>query len=1119
MDEIIIPVGVLIAGWLVGYHWKSLVRLIPRRPANTGEDTAERRLAAVVELARTLEAFASQAGRPTDLLSKPEFVRGVVILTDRSISFATLLSYYIGANTIAACMALEALGRRRDEGDLFRGIAQGINSVWYWTREFALRTLDARYEDQVVGRVLASLDDSWMETVPIQMLRDFIQARVLKGEKPTWGVSLEGHSAKHLEFLERLLGRLDLDSCASLLSDLKEERNKSVDKEFLRSLGRLYDAASRPPEGIVEHDNLVGAVLELQESIQRVPSSSVLLIGESGVGKSAILELFSHELVRGGWLVFRCGAADLLSGQMYIGQLEERIGNLITQLSGKKVVWIVPNIHELAWAGVHKFNQTGILDILLPHIEDGSIVVIGETRPAAYDRLVQAKPFLRSKFSRILVTPMEEEAAYRLARQWLESQKGHPDAPPIMTDDALREAFQLAQQYLGSKAAPGNIMDFLKTTWSRVAHDSASERISLDDLLITLSSFTGLPLSILDDREALDLQGVREFFNARVLGQPEAVGCVLERVALIKAGLTDPTRPQAVFLFAGPTGTGKTALAKALAEYLFGSSARIVRMDMSEFQTHESLERIVGDGGDESAANSLVQQIRNQPFSVLLLDEVEKAHPNVWDLFLQVFDDGRLTDRKGNTTDFRHAIIIMTSNLGAVIPAGEAIGFGGASHRFSALQVEKTVASTFRKEFINRIDRMIVFRPLTREVMREILRTELRHAFQRRGMRRREWAVEWDESALEFLLAKGFTQDLGARPLRRAIERYLLTPLANTIVRRQFPEGDQFLFVRSDGDAIVVEFIDPDEGKNSPQQPAGLPAKKALAPGATLEQLILDPVGSPSERDLLVGACSQLGSLIENDEWRTRKSELLLHSSSEEIWNSPQRYVMLGKAEYMDRIEVGLQGAKSLIGRLNETGQAKGQGVSRHLVSLTAQQIYLLREATDALRLEKPRDAFVVVEPGKSNGGSQRLAEEFARRIAAMYARWAEKRKMQVQSIGQTPGSPAAKTLFTISGFGAYSILERENGLHVLEIPKEGSSFRRVVVNVRVVPQPVVPPGKDVGGVALTEMQRAENKRLRVVRRYREKPSPLVRDDIRGWRTGRIEEVLEGNFDLMQGIG
>ena len=193
---------------------------------------------------------------------------------------------------------------------------------------------------------------------------------------------------------------------------------------------------------------------------------------------------------------------------------------------------------------------------------------------------------------------------------------------------------------------------------------------------------------------------------ARIFGQVEAVECLVERVAMIKAGVTDPSRPAGVFLFAGPTGTGKTEIAKTLAEWMFGSPERMIRLDMSELQTPESLDRLLGSL-QARHADALVDRIRRQPFSVILLDEFEKAHPNVWDVFLQVFDDGRLTDRKGATADFRHAIIILTSNLGGAIPSGVSLGFGSERQGFDALSVLQVVEATFRKEFINRLDRVI----------------------------------------------------------------------------------------------------------------------------------------------------------------------------------------------------------------------------------------------------------------------------------------------------------------------------------------------------------------------------------------------------------------------------
>ena len=333
-------------------------------------------------------------------------------------------------------------------------------------------------------------------------------------------------------------------------------------------------------------------------------------------------------------------------------------------------------------------------------------------------------------------------------------------------------------------------------------------------MIATLSDATGLPLHVLDPRAPLSLDLVREYFASRVLGQPEAVECLVDRIALVKAGLTDPTRPLGVFLFVGPTGTGKTEIAKAFSAFVFGSEERLLRLDMSEYQTPESLERLLGDATRQEEAAPLIAQVRKQPFSVLLLDEFEKAHAQIWDVFLQVFDDGRLTDRSGRTVDLRHCVIILTSNLGAAIPRGPGVGFAGRAGRFDASDVVKSVARSFRPEFLNRLDRVVVFRPLGREIMRGLLEKELTDVLGRRGLRMRPWAVEWDEAAMDFLIEQGFSAELGARPLKRAVEQHVLTRIATAIVERQFPEGDQFLFITArEGAGLDVAFVDPDAGE------------------------------------------------------------------------------------------------------------------------------------------------------------------------------------------------------------------------------------------------------------------------------------------------------------------
>ena len=448
------------------------------------------------------------------------------------------------------------------------------------------------------------------------------------------------------------------------------------------------------------------------------------------------------------------------------------------------------------------------------------------------------------------------------------------------------------------------------------------------------------------------------------MGQPEAVDAVVDRIAMLKAGLNDPGKPIGVFLFAGPTGTGKTELAKTAAEFLFGSADRLIRLDMSELQTPESTLKVLG-GGEIAESDSLIVRVRKQPFSVVLLDEFEKAHANVWDLFLQVFDAGRLTDSLGNVADFRHCLIVLTTNLGATSHQGSALGFSPAAATFSGHQIVQAIGRTFRPEFQNRLDKVIVFHPLTRDLMRGILKKELTRVLERRGLKDREWAVEWEASALEFLLEKGFSPEMGARPLKRAIEQFLIAPLAATIVEKRFPEGDQFVFIRSDGRAIQTEFVDP--GGDARARSRGDTATAAgTAPG--LPGMILAPEGTAAEVEVLEAECSGIAQVFLSPEWEERKLSLANAMQAADFWSLPDRHETLSRLALMDRVKTAAATGEALRARLAKGAERSGKS-SPELVARLALQLHLTKEGIRDVFEAAPIEVALLVEPAARAAG------------------------------------------------------------------------------------------------------------------------------------------------------
>ena len=500
--------------------------------------------------------------------------------------------------------------------------------------------------------------------------------------------------------------------------------------------------------------------------------------------------------------------------------------------------------------------------------------------------------------------------------------------------------------------------------------------------------------------------------------------------------------------------------------------------------------------------------MRKQPFSVVLLDEFEKAHANVWDLFLQVFDDARLTDAAGQEADFRHCIIILTTNLGATSHRSADLGFLPASAAFSNDQIVRAVSQTFRPEFQNRLDKVIVFQPLDRELMRSILKKELGSVLERRGFKDREWAVEWEASALEFLLEKGFSPEMGARPLKRAIDQYVIAPLAATIVERRFPEGDQFVFVRSDGKAIQAEFVDPDSGEGEGTEPGPVSDDKRQA----LPAMIMAARGEAAELKSLEHHFETMQGAFASEAWELVKADLAAKMQASDFWTKPERYEVLSRLALMDRVRAASETAQSFRARL-ERGTGRGGKSSKELVARLALQLHLIGEGITDVYEAAPIEAVLSVEPALDGGGDRhRDQEEWCKKLLAMYRAWAAARNMQLSEVSAKAKEPP---LLLIGGFGAYRTLSHEAGLHVLEMPGDEKTIDRVTARIRLAAAPLgeIPPNRLPATLAIALSHSPPSNTL--VRRYRNGASPLVRDMVAGWRTGRLDAVLQGDFDLI----
>ena len=1070
----LLAIAVLVGGgmWLLGRIGHAV----------QGKETPEEALESARQSALKLSWDEINVDR---LDGKRSFRHHVERLSQPDIPFKEVAQLAQSASEGVAALGLSAIAKRDDLPERWTDDAiRSLASCNWWVQPFVYRALVERAQKPVIGPVLGKLSDE----TDADALARFIQQRRERGEEVTAETFRGSVSPGLVESIEQFINRYETYLGDDFREKFEDWRRTAVDLEFLTHIGRILERPYDDPPAYVEgrRNELVEVIVD---ALEREPRRSVLLVGEHGVGKSALLRA-ALERLPPQLIPFEATAAEINAGAMYVGELEGRIRELATRVEGHPVVWILPGFSEALYAGQHSRSPQGMLDAMLPHIARGGMTVVGEIDPPSYERLIAERPRVAGAFEVVRVRPLDEQTTVAAAQHMLGARASR---------ETLHEAYELAQQFLPGLAAPGNLLRLVKATAADIEEEGRQE-FETSDVLATLAASSGLPLAMLDPNAPLDLDDVRTFFDSRVLAQPEAVATIVERIAMIKAGLSDPTRPLGVFLFIGPTGTGKTEIAKALAEFLFGSQRRLVRLDMSEYQTPDALDRLLQDPSVESRGSVLLTSVRKDPFSVILLDEFEKAAAPIWDLFLQVFDDGRLTDQQGRTADFRRSIIILTSNVGSALAHRPGVGFKAEHGRFRTELIQDELKRTFRPEFLNRIDQVVVFRPFERAQMRALLEKELSEALARRGLRTRPWAVELDESAIEFLIEQGFSPSLGARPLKRAIERYLLTAIARPIVEQAVPEGDQFLLVSAGAGALDVKFVDPD-ASDEPSRDADAETSAAL----DLRSLALREHADERAARFLLDELARIRTTVEGD-LRLRKEAALAAMQDPAFWEDEGRYSVLAEAEYLDRLEAAYATAAKLGKRLARHSQSARNGTGE-LAGLLALRLHVLDAA---IAERRPGDVFLRVRAAGSDDDA--AAARWVDSLAEMYAAWARRRGMRLERLDPT------EHLYAISGLGAGTLLAGETGLHVLEVPEEGREDGRAerlhaIVQVAVEPLESADDGEQPATRAaarLAEAPAADN----VVRRYRAEPAPLVRDSARGYRTGRLDRVLAGDFDL-----
>ncbi|HEY60043.1 MAG TPA: ATP-dependent Clp protease ATP-binding subunit [Anaerolineae bacterium] len=674
-----------------------------------------------------------------------------------------------------------------------------------------------------------------------------------------------------------------LNESKTSLAKVGEIRSKSKTRKS-KSRTPLVDQLAVDLTSLAEEgklDPLIGREKEIERVIQilaRRTKNNPALIGESGVGKTAIVEGLAQRVIEGdvpvpllGKRVIRLDVGSMVAGTMYRGQFEERLKRVIEELKATEAILFIDEVHMLVGAG-SAGSSVDAANILKPALSRGELQVIGATTLDEYRKNIENDAALERRFQTILVDEPTKEETMEILKGIRKPYEEHHHL--VISDEALEAATKLSSRYITDRFLPDKAIDLVDEASSRVrmyksdvakstkritaelkelrrkfnkaleqdqqeqAQELQERQKSLDDQLETIrkswdrssspvvtaddiaelvSMWTGVPVMQLAQEESVRLLSMEKNLHKYIVGQDEAIEKISKAVRRGRAGLKDPRRPIGSFMFLGPTGVGKTELTKALASFLFGSEDALIQIDMSEFMERHSVSRLMGAppgyvGYDD--AGQLTEAIRRRPYSIVVFDEVEKAHQEVHNILLQIMEEGQLTDARGHRVDFRNTIIVMTSNIGAeLIKRQSGLGFAleRDEEKDELLAYEEmrkklmdALKKAFKPEFINRLDSVIVFHALNKEHIRQITGLELDKVNER--LKERDITLQASAAAIDKLVEKGYDPEMGARPLRRVIQLEIEDQLSDALLAEEFKDGDAInVDVDKQGDFILKQ--------------------------------------------------------------------------------------------------------------------------------------------------------------------------------------------------------------------------------------------------------------------------------------------------------------------------